>query len=114
MNHTISAPQNGAKPEPIPVLLNSDGDELYIQELVRTTEGITLGPGSLMTRLGRINKVAKRGDRGGARVVWEWWSEGWYGEARSRAAAISDMLADAGYVQVPDTAIIPPLFEVGE
>lgn len=45
---------------------------------------------------------------------WAWLSEGYSGSGATKEQALAGMLADAGYVQVPVEATIPPLFDMEE
>ncbi|MGG7510872.1 hypothetical protein [Plantibacter sp. YIM 135249] len=90
------------------VLVEVRGDRVLVQILGNTPDGLAINPRSVFHELGTVRKVNVPGKKGFV-SVWRWSSEGYSGEAGTKAKAIEAMLADVDYVETPLTATIPDL-----
>ncbi|AAT90030.1 hypothetical protein ATY41_02805 [Leifsonia xyli subsp. xyli] len=94
----------------VPVLVDITGNEIHIQELIETTEGLALNDRGVFSLLGTVREAQIAGAREGSLINGWWWeSEGYSGEAKTKAAAIAAMLTDADYTQATLTDTIPDL-----
>lgn len=92
----------------IGVLVELRGDEVHVQVLAATTEGLALDSWSPFAKLGTIRETTVEGARG-KRTAWRWESEGESGVESTRSEAVAAMLTDAGYAETKLTATIPDL-----
>lgn len=90
------------------VLVELRGDEVHVQVLAVTTEGLALDSWSPFAKLGTVRETTVEGARG-KRSAWRWESEGEAGVERTRSDAVAAMLLDAGYAETTLTATIPDL-----
>lgn len=95
---------------PISVLVELRQNEVHIQELAATPEGLALDSWSPFELLGTVRQVKVPGARG-LLTVWRWESEGESGDMTTKRGAVTAMLADAGYTEVKLTATIPDLLD---
>ena len=96
----------------IAVLVELRGDEVHVQVLAATTEGLAIDSWSPFAKLGTVREATVEGTRGGKRSAWRWESEGESGAESTRAKALAAMLTDAGYAEVKLTATIPDLLSM--
>jgi len=94
--------------DPISVLVEVKRNEVHIQELAVTPEGLALDSWSPFELLGTVRQIKVPGARGSL-TVWRWESEGESGDESTKRGAVAAMLADAGYVEVKLTATMPDL-----
>lgn len=92
----------------IGVLVELRSDEVHVQVLARTKEGLALDSWSPFAKLGTVRQTTVEGARG-KRSAWRWESEGESGTEATRSEAVAAMLTDAGYVETNLTATIPDL-----
>ncbi|AGW41721.1 hypothetical protein O159_22810 [Leifsonia xyli subsp. cynodontis DSM 46306] len=99
-------------PDTIPVLIDITGNEIHILELINTPVGLALNDRGVYSLLGTVREAQIAGAREGSLInSWRWDSEGYSGEAKTKAAAIAAMLTDTGYVQATLTDTIPDLLD---
>jgi hypothetical protein len=95
----------------MPVLVTVRGAMVLIEKLARTPDGLAIDSHARLVEVGTVIQARVPGKRNGHALVWWWSADGKTGDAKTKARAVADMLAQGGFHQVPDTATIPDLLE---